>query len=75
MIFYSLPYSYRNFEQAKGRIDRLNTNFEVLHYYIFRSRAIIDQAIWRALSRKKNFQKSAFAKRAWPREEVKTRLN
>jgi hypothetical protein len=75
MIFYSLPYSYRNFEQAKGRIDRLNTNFEVLHYYIFRSRAIIDQAIWRALSRKKNFQKSAFAMRAWPKEEVKTRLN
>lgn len=75
MVFYSLPYSYRNFEQAKGRIDRLNTKYEVLHYYIFRSRAIIDQAIWRALLRKKNFQKAAFMKKVWPNEEVKTRLN
>jgi superfamily II DNA or RNA helicase len=73
MVFYSLPYSYRMFEQAKGRIDRLNTNFEVLHYYIFRSRAIIDTAIWRALQRKKNFQKSAFMKKAWPKEVGKMR--
>ena len=66
IIFYSLPYSYRNFEQAKGRIDRLNTQYESLHYHILKSRAIIDQAIWRALRRKRNFQKSAFQKRAWP---------
>lgn len=75
MVFYSLPYSYRSFEQAKGRIDRMNTKYEVLHYYVLRSRAIIDQAIWRALFRKKNFHASAFAKKAWPKEEVKTRLN
>lgn len=77
VIFYSLPYSYRNLEQAKGRIDRLNTQYETLHYYIFKSRAIIDQAIWKALNRKKNFQASAFAKKSWPKEEVRTmtRLN
>jgi hypothetical protein len=75
VIFYSLPYSYRNFEQAKGRIDRLNTTYEVLHYHIFRSRAIIDQAIWKALTRKKNFHASAFAGKTWPKMQSMTRLN
>jgi hypothetical protein len=68
MIFYSLPYSYKNYEQAHGRIDRLNTKFETLHYYTLKSRAIIDQGIWKSLHRKKNFQASAFAKKAWPKE-------
>lgn len=65
IIFYSLPYSYRNLEQAKGRIDRLNTQYESLHYYILKSKSIIDRGIWRALNMKKNFQASAFAKRVW----------
>lgn len=69
VVFYSIPYSYRNFAQAKGRIDRLNTEYEVLHYYIFKSRAIIDQAIWKALTRKKNFQASAFGKKRWEKVE------
>lgn len=75
VVFFSLPYSFRAFHQAKGRIDRMNTPFTEMHYYIFKSRAIIDQAIWRALNRKKNFQVSSFVKKAWPREETKTRLN
>ena len=76
VVFYSLPYSYRNFHQAKGRIDRMNTPYEVMNYYILKSQSIIDQAIWRALHRKKNFQARAFAKKAWPKEpEVKRRLN
>ena len=75
MVFYSLPYSYRNLAQAKGRIDRMNTKYEVLHYYILKSRSIIDQAIWKALYRKKNFQASAFAKKSWPTPETRTALN
>lgn len=65
IVFYSLPYSYRNFEQAKGRIDRMNTKFTTLNYYIFKSKSIVDRGIWRSLKRKKNFQASAFGKKSW----------
>lgn len=77
IVFYSLPYSHRNYEQAHGRIDRLNTQYEVLHYYILKSRSIIDEGIWRALNRKKNFHASAFAKKTWeePRKNQFTRIS
>lgn len=75
VVFYSLPYSYRKLHQGKGRIDRMNTTYETMNYYIFKSRSIIDQAIWKALHRKKNFNASAFAKKSWPKEQTKTRLN
>lgn len=75
VVFYSLPYSYRNFEQAKGRIDRMDTKYEVLNYYVLKSTSIIDRAIWRSLERKKNFNISAFVKKAWPKERKFTPLN
>lgn len=67
IVFYSLPYSYRQFHQAKGRIDRMNTPFTIMNYYIFKSKAIVDIGIWRALHRKKNFHVSAFVKKVWPK--------
>lgn len=55
MCFYSLTYSYKNFHQAHGRIDRLNTPFTHLHYYILRSQSLIDKAVMKSLRAKKSF--------------------
>lgn len=55
VVFYSLTYSHKIFEQSQGRIDRLNTPFVDLWYYILMSQSKIDKLIWRSLTSKKNF--------------------
>ena len=55
VIYYSLTYSHRLFEQSQGRIDRLDTPFDDLYYYVLMSNSQIDRLIWKALVAKKNF--------------------
>lgn len=72
IAFFSLNYSYKINHQSKGRIDRMNTPFRDLFYYILRSQAPIDLAIVKSLATKKNFNEKD-ASRDWapfPEDEL-----
>lgn len=62
IVFYSQNYSYKVMEQARGRIDRMNTPYIDLYYYHLKSRSGIDLAISRAINEKRKFNESKFAK-------------
>lgn len=64
IVFYSLTYSYRSFAQAHGRIDRLDTPYTNLFYYVLRSSSGIDEGIRETLLKKKDFSETRWLKTA-----------
>lgn len=61
IIFYSQQYSYRIFVQSAGRIDRRNTPFDNLYYFVLFSRSSIDLKIREAINNKEDFNERHFA--------------
>lgn len=61
MAFYSLTYSYKNWHQAHGRTDRLNTPYTNLYYYTLLSNSWIDSAVMKSLLAKKSFNEARVA--------------
>ena len=61
-VFYSLNYSYKIWEQAMGRIDRMDTPYKFLYYKILKSKSVIDDAVWAAVATKQTFTESSIAK-------------
>lgn len=55
ILFYSRSYSYKMMTQAAGRINRLDTTYDLLKYYYLDSDCFIDKMIRGALRSKKNF--------------------
>jgi len=66
MVFYSLTYSYKQYEQAQGRIDRLNTPFSMLYYYSFVSNSVVDRAVKKSLGSKRSFNERTWAEEFLP---------
>lgn len=60
MVFWSLTYSWKQFEQAQGRIDRLNTKYKHLFYYALFAPTFVERHVKAALETKQNFNERVF---------------
>ena len=60
MVLYSLTYSYKNYIQSMGRIDRLDSIYHDLYYYVLGSGAKIDGLVKKALGEKRSFNEREF---------------
>ena len=59
-----MNYSFRMMEQAEGRIDRLNTPYTNLEYYILSSKSKIDSDVYKTVIKKEKFNTKAWAERS-----------
>lgn len=60
IIFFSINYSYKTMEQARGRIDRINTPYRQLNYYTLKSSSHIEEAMYMAVLKKQKFNEESF---------------
>jgi hypothetical protein len=62
MVFYSMTYSYKIFEQAQGRIDRLDAPVKELYYFVLQSEAQVEKKIRSVVDQKQIFNERDDAK-------------
>lgn len=62
MVFWSMTHSWKLFEQAQGRIDRMNTEFVDLYYYVFWTNNFVEKGIRHSLEKKENFNERVYYK-------------
>lgn len=62
MILWDMPSSYKLCEQSLGRIDRSDTPYKELYYYIFITDSDVDKRSKKALELRKNFNESGYYK-------------
>lgn len=62
MVLMSLTHSYKAFTQALGRIDRMDTGFDTLYYYVLTCGSVVDRAIKQCLVEKRDFNERRFSK-------------
>lgn len=60
-VYFSLTYSYQEFEQSIGRTHRTGQTKKCL-YYIFKAKNTVDDDVYRALKHKRDFSTALWAK-------------
>lgn len=60
MVFWSASYSWKQMEQAYGRIDRINTPYSDLYYFVMTNDSSIEKSVRSAIGRKEVFNERAF---------------
>lgn len=71
ILFWSNNASWKQMEQAEGRVDRMNTPWKDLYYYRMRTTSRVDTSIVRSLKGKKAFNVRAFERKLVAKTEIR----